>query len=109
DYMVPAVWVALEALPLTPNGKVDRRSLPDPEPQRLQPLHRFVAPRSPVECQLTEIWKQVLRVEQVGIYDNFFELGGDSILSIQNCVAIASSWVAVHTQSICSSIKPLPN
>src|SRR5213078_407607 len=35
------------------------------------------------EEKLAAIWKQVLRLDRVGIHDNFFELGGDSIQSIQ--------------------------
>ncbi|MGG6293706.1 amino acid adenylation domain-containing protein [Leptolyngbya sp. AN02str] len=83
DYMVPASWVELDALPLMPNGKINRRALPEPEPQLRSPIQGYVAPRSPLEAQLADIWQQVLHLEQVGIHDNFFELGGDSILSIQ--------------------------
>ncbi|HEX7332939.1 MAG TPA: amino acid adenylation domain-containing protein [Pyrinomonadaceae bacterium] len=43
----------------------------------------YEAPRTQVEELLTQIWAEVLGVEQVGIHDNFFELGGDSIRSIQ--------------------------
>ena len=43
----------------------------------------FVAPRTPIEKTLAEVWAEVLDIEQVGIHDNFFELGGDSIRSIQ--------------------------
>ena len=39
----------------------------------------FVAPRTPIEEKLAEIWKQNLRVERVGIHDNFFKLGGHSL------------------------------
>ncbi|AFZ17608.1 non-ribosomal peptide synthetase [Allocoleopsis franciscana] len=83
EYMVPSVFVQLEALPLTPNGKIDRKVLPAPDTVRPELDKAFVAPRTPVETTLVEIWSQVLGVEQVGIYDNFFELGGDSILTIQ--------------------------
>ncbi|QBR71365.1 hypothetical protein CU048_08815 [Beijerinckiaceae bacterium] len=82
DYMIPAAFVSLEALPLTPNGKVDRNALPEPD-LGAQLAQRFVAPRTPTEEILAQIWADVLRVERVGINDNFFELGGDSILSIQ--------------------------
>ncbi|MEH2149874.1 amino acid adenylation domain-containing protein [Nostoc sp.] len=82
DYMIPSAIVTLESLPLTPNGKIDRRALPAPE-ARTGIESSLVAPRTPIEEKLAQIWAQVLRVEQIGIHDNFFELGGDSILSIQ--------------------------
>jgi amino acid adenylation domain-containing protein len=82
EYMVPSAIAILKSLPLTPNGKIDRRALPEPE-ARTGIENDIVLPRTPIEEKLTQIWQQVLRVEQIGIHDNFFELGGDSILSIQ--------------------------
>ena len=43
----------------------------------------FVAPRSPIEKKLGELWSKVLGLQQVGIYNNFFELGGHSLLATQ--------------------------
>ncbi|MCA1681965.1 MAG: amino acid adenylation domain-containing protein [Actinobacteria bacterium] len=43
----------------------------------------YVAPRTPTEQALADIWAEVLAVTQVGVEDNFFELGGDSIRSLQ--------------------------
>jgi len=82
DYMIPGVFVVLDALPLTPNGKVDRRALPAPEfqPELQQSL---LAPRTPIEEMLTSIWADVLRIELVGVHQNFFELGGHSLLATQ--------------------------
>jgi amino acid adenylation domain-containing protein len=82
EYMVPGAFVRLESLPLTPNGKVDRRALPAHDPAQCEGK-RFVAPRTPIEEDLAEIFGRILGVEQVGIYDNFFELGGDSVLATQ--------------------------
>ena len=83
DYMVPAAFVVLDALPLSPNGKVDRKALPAPDGSRPELTRQYVAPRTPAEELLANIYAQVLGLEQVGVEDNFFELGGDSILSIQ--------------------------
>ncbi|MCW5315485.1 amino acid adenylation domain-containing protein [Nostoc sp. KVJ3] len=82
EYMVPSAFVILESLPLTPNGKVDRRALRATDLQSEQ-IGKYVAPRTPIEELLAQIWAQVLKLEQVGIHDNFFELGGHSLLATQ--------------------------
>ena len=83
DYMVPAQIVFLDALPLTANGKVDKNALPAPSAAGDQTAGEFVAPRTPVEIALAEVWQRVLGVDRVSIHDNYFDLGGDSIRSIQ--------------------------
>ncbi|MFB9907499.1 non-ribosomal peptide synthase/polyketide synthase [Allokutzneria oryzae] len=82
EYMVPSAFVELDAIPMSPNGKVDRKALPEPDLSAALAA-RYVAPGSPVETTLTEIWADVLGLDRVGVEDNFFALGGDSILSIQ--------------------------
>ena len=83
DYMIPAAFVTLESIPLTPNGKIDRRRLPRPKYERADRDIPYVAPRTPEEEQLWEIWKSLLPAEHIGVMDNFFELGGHSLLATQ--------------------------
>ncbi|HEX3251441.1 MAG TPA: amino acid adenylation domain-containing protein, partial [Pyrinomonadaceae bacterium] len=82
-FMVPSAFVMLDQWPLSPNGKIDTRALPTPDQERPELEETFVAPVTPVEQLLANIWADILRIEKVGIHDNFFELGGDSVLSIQ--------------------------
>lgn len=79
DYMVPAAFVRLASLPLTVNGKIDRQALAS-QSGTLISNGDFVAPRTPAEETLADIWSDVLKVERVSVNDNFFDLGGDSIL-----------------------------
>jgi amino acid adenylation domain-containing protein len=83
EFMLPAIFVFLDEIPLTTSGKVDRKALPAPDGLRPELEKIYVAPTNPIEEALADIWSQILRIDQVGIYDNFFELGGDSIISIQ--------------------------
>ncbi len=83
DYMVPSVFVAMDALPLTPNGKIDRKALPAPAAAQSERESRYVAPRTPTEELLAGLWAELLGLERVGIHDDFFELGGHSLLATQ--------------------------
>jgi natural product biosynthesis luciferase-like monooxygenase protein len=83
DYMVPSLFVALDALPLTKSGKVDRRMLPSPSSVRSSPDAGFVMPQTEAERHIATVWQEVLRVERVGLHDNFFDLGGHSLLLVK--------------------------
>ena len=67
---------------MTPSGKVARRKLPAPEYSRDE-TNPYVAARNPTEEVLTQIWSDILGLDQVGIFDDFFELGGHSLLATQ--------------------------
>jgi NAD(P)-dependent dehydrogenase (short-subunit alcohol dehydrogenase family) len=43
----------------------------------------YVAPETPTERKLAELWSELLGIERVGLHDNFFELGGTSLVAIQ--------------------------
>nr|MCU8461362.1 phosphopantetheine-binding protein [Vibrio vulnificus] len=55
-------------------------SLPIPN---IHSTREYVAPSSPLERTLCEIWQEVLGVEQVSVEDNFFRLGGTSISTVR--------------------------
>ncbi|MEU5716187.1 amino acid adenylation domain-containing protein [Streptomyces sp. NPDC020403] len=97
-YMVPAVFVPLDALPLLPNGKTDRRALPAPErPAATRPGGQ---PRTPQEGILCDVFASVLRTPAVRTDDDFFALGGDSILSIQLVSRVREAGLAVTPRDV---------
>src|SRR6185436_7582427 len=73
EYMLPSVFVLLDALPLTANGKVDRRRLPAPELARPESGQALVAPRNETEERLLGIWRDLLEIGRIGVEDDFFE------------------------------------
>jgi surfactin family lipopeptide synthetase C len=83
DYMVPSLYVILDAMPLTANGKIDRGALPAPDANRRDEVAPNTVPRNPDEAIIAGIWAEVLGVDQVGIHENFFALGGHSLKATQ--------------------------
>jgi amino acid adenylation domain-containing protein len=79
DYMIPATIMFLDRLPRTPNGKLDRRAIPPPSNRRPELDIPYVEPKTLTEKQLSQIWTEILSLDQVGIHDSFFDLGGHSL------------------------------
>ena len=82
-FMVPSAFVVLETMPTTPNGKIDRRALPAPDGARPELERTYIAPETPMEEALAEVWASVLTLEEIGVEDNFFDLGGHSLLAVK--------------------------
>lgn len=81
-HMAPSDVLAVEQIPYTPNGKIDRAALISIREVAWRTRARLV-PRTHTEEALSEIWRQVLNVDEVGVEDNFFELGGNSLLGMK--------------------------
>ncbi len=83
DYMIPSVFVFLKALPMTAMGKVNRQALPPPTSARPQLEVPLVAPRTPTETIIAQIWCDLLGLDEIGVDDDFLELGGHSLQAAQ--------------------------
>ncbi|MCW5851671.1 MAG: AMP-binding protein [Anaerolineae bacterium] len=98
DYMLPSTFVLLDTLPLTDTGKVDRQHLPMPSRNRPSLAVPFAPPTTAVERALSDLWADVLSLDEVGVRDPFLDLGGDSLLAAQ---------VVAHTRHLFEVDIPL--
>jgi amino acid adenylation domain-containing protein len=85
-HMVPSAFVELAEFPLTSRGKIDRGALPPPA-EASDRLDRR-PPGTPTERVVSEIWKRVLHLDELGIDEPFLEVGGDSLLAVRVVVAV---------------------
>ena len=83
---VPAKLLVVDALPLLPSGKVDQvalRSLAE------SPTHHEAALNTDsVNADVAQIWRAVLREDEIAATDDFFDLGGNSLLAMQVIVRV---------------------
>jgi amino acid adenylation domain-containing protein len=98
EYMVPSAFVTLDQFPLTASGKVDQLALPAPGPTIPHSETPFVAPNSPTEKTVAQIWEEVLGVPGVGLNDRFLDLGGSSLKAIQ---------IITRLQDVLGGVLPL--
>lgn len=78
-YMLPSIWIRLDALPLTVSGKVDRRLLPE---AKFDGNSQHEMSSSEPELLICNAFIKVLSLKKVRADDDFFELGGNSIKAI---------------------------
>lgn len=74
-YMVPTVYMELDEMPQTLNGKTDLKNLPEPIL-----ITEYVPPENEVEAFFTNLFAEILGLNEVSATDNFFEIGGTSLL-----------------------------
>lgn len=78
DYMIPSCYVQIDKMPLFSSGKINRKALPKAE-CNLPTGTAFLAPRNQTEAKVASIWRNLLKIEELGVEDNFFEKGGHSL------------------------------
>jgi amino acid adenylation domain-containing protein len=99
-YMVPAVWLCVEALPLLPSGKLDRKGIAtwvagmesDPDLQHTASITidtEASTPANETEEALAAVYSRVLNIppNQLNLNESFLALGGDSIAAM-TCIGL---------------------
>ncbi len=101
--MIPATFTQVPSIPLTANGKVDRAALAAlPRINAATGDAQPIGPRNQAERQLHGIWREILRLESLGVEDNFFELGGDSIAAIRIASRATEAGLAMNATDVFS-------
>ena len=100
-YMIPTYIIKLDKMPYTINRKIDRKALPLPEKKIIRkvseeekavkkaslPSSSFINDTSSNEATLLQIWKNILKIDDISLDDNFFDIGGDSLSAIDMQIA----------------------
>jgi amino acid adenylation domain-containing protein len=99
-YMVPSRFVFLDEMPVNRSGKVDRRALPLPSADRTDAGTEYLAPRTPTETTLAEVWREVLGLAEVGVHDDFFRIGGSSLSTVRVAAMAAARGVQLSVRDL---------
>ena len=88
-HAIPSAFLFLDQVPLNAHGKIDRSALLAPAQQEAPGPDAVVAARGFTEKVLSDIWIDLLKIDNIGVTDNFFDLGGHSLLAGQAMARVA--------------------
>lgn len=86
NYMIPSVFVLSETISLTASGKIDMREIKNTANKYYK--NNIIEPRNETEKIVLEIFKSILKLEEISIFDNFNTLGGDSMSAVELILSI---------------------
>ncbi|MBX9458403.1 MAG: amino acid adenylation domain-containing protein [Rhizobium sp.] len=99
-HMVPAFWTMIGEFPQTANGKLDRNALVSRGmPERRSDIIS-VPPRTPMERKISAIWREVLRIDGIGVEDNIYALGADSLSIFRIAARMMDSGLALEAKHL---------
>ena len=103
--LVPQVFVELDALPRGADGQVLMSALANP----YGVAEAVVAPETPMEKVIGQLWQELLGVSEVGRFDNFFDIGGHSLLSLRFLTRLEkrSGVRLLHEHVVASTLQQL--
>ncbi|KAL8774137.1 MAG: hypothetical protein Q9209_001245 [Squamulea sp. 1 TL-2023] len=114
-YMVPAMWIAVEAVPLLVSGKLDRKQVErwieklDEDQYRKSTANQNdsqqTAPITETVQQLREVWASVFNnpVDKIDPSQSFMSQGGDSLISMSIIARLRKIGVTLSLQEILQS------
>ncbi len=98
-HKVPRRFVFLDEIPKGPTGKLKRIGLAetlglsaDVPGTDLPPREPTRPPRTETERAIAALWRDLLKVPEVGAEDDFYELGGDSIRATTLLHRVEEAW-----------------
>lgn len=119
DYMVPAVWIVVQALPLTPNNKMDRVTTTKWLVEMEQEMYEMIvggdeeeergAPATEQQKRVHDILCDVLGLPKINMNRSFLDLGGDSIAAMNLRSKCQASGISLSVKDIlvCESVSHL--
>ena len=82
-YMIPPFIYFLERFPVTSNSKIDYAALLEQAGERVGGEPAVQNQDDSLEHSITNIWRELLGLKEIGPGENFFDIGGHSLLMVR--------------------------